>query len=372
MKSYIVIGAGILGASTAYHLAKNGAAVTIIDRKHPGQATEAAAGIVCPWLTKRRNSEWYHLVTEGARYYPTLVGSLQEDGEAETGYKKVGAINIFGEGKESMLQRKFELALERREDTPEMGSITKLSREETHALFPLLADEYSALHIGGGARVNGRAMRDALIQAAEKHGAVRVHGQAQLTHEEDEQVGVIVNGKEVVADDVLVTGGAWAKQLLEPLGLSFQVTYQKAQIIHLQTNEFQTDDWPVVMPPFGQYFLTFGNGQIVVGATAEDGVNDTRVTAGGVYEVLNKAFKVAPGFSDCEYVETKVGFRPFTPDSLPVIGKVPGYANLYTANGLGASGLTSGPFVGKELAALVMDDVTTLHLSNYDVCKALR
>lgn len=51
MKSYIIIGAGILGASAAYHLAKAGAEVTVIDRKHPGQATDEAAGIVCPWLS---------------------------------------------------------------------------------------------------------------------------------------------------------------------------------------------------------------------------------------------------------------------------------------------------------------------------------
>ena len=43
MNKYVVIGAGILGASTAYHLAKSGADVVIIDRQDPGQATDAAA-----------------------------------------------------------------------------------------------------------------------------------------------------------------------------------------------------------------------------------------------------------------------------------------------------------------------------------------
>lgn len=51
MKTYIVIGAGILGASTAYHLAKAGVRVTLVDRQDLGQATNAAAGIVCPWLS---------------------------------------------------------------------------------------------------------------------------------------------------------------------------------------------------------------------------------------------------------------------------------------------------------------------------------
>ena len=59
MKKFIVIGAGILGASTAYHLAKAGKDVVIIDRQDQGQATDAAAGIICPWLSQRRNKAWY-------------------------------------------------------------------------------------------------------------------------------------------------------------------------------------------------------------------------------------------------------------------------------------------------------------------------
>lgn len=94
MKTYIVVGAGILGASTAYHLAKAGADVTLIDRKDAGQATDAAAGIVCPWLSQRRNKAWYRLAKGGAKYYQTLIQQLEEDGETDTGYKRVGAISL--------------------------------------------------------------------------------------------------------------------------------------------------------------------------------------------------------------------------------------------------------------------------------------
>ena len=66
MKSFIVVGAGILGASAAYHLAKKGADVTLIDRGERGRATDAAAGIVCPWLSQRRNQAWYKLAKGGA------------------------------------------------------------------------------------------------------------------------------------------------------------------------------------------------------------------------------------------------------------------------------------------------------------------
>lgn len=89
MKKYIVVGAGILGASTAYHLAKAKAEVIVVDRKDIGQATDAAAGIVCPWLSQRRNKAWYQLAKGGAKYYPTLIKELEKDHEKNTGYARV-------------------------------------------------------------------------------------------------------------------------------------------------------------------------------------------------------------------------------------------------------------------------------------------
>jgi D-amino-acid dehydrogenase len=47
----IVVGAGILGASTAFHLARAGAQVTIVDQAQDGRATAAGAGIICPWVS---------------------------------------------------------------------------------------------------------------------------------------------------------------------------------------------------------------------------------------------------------------------------------------------------------------------------------
>ena len=55
-----------------------------------------------------------------------------------------------------------------------------------------------------------------------------------------------------------------------PLGIHLQVTAQKAQIVHLQLEDTQTKEWPVVMPPTDQYILAFDDGKVVIGATHED------------------------------------------------------------------------------------------------------
>ncbi|MGO0714739.1 NAD(P)/FAD-dependent oxidoreductase [Bacillus subtilis] len=371
MKSYIIVGAGILGASTAYHLAKSGARVTVIDRKEPGQATDAAAGIVCPWLSQRRNQDWYQLAKGGARYYKDLIHQLEKDGESDTGYKRVGAISIHTDA--SKLDKMEERAYKRREDAPEIGEITRLSASETKKLFPILADGYESVHISGAARVNGRALCRSLLSAAEKRGATVIKGNAHLLFENGTVTGVQTDTKQFAADAVIVTAGAWANEILKPLGIHFQVSFQKAQIMHFEMTDADTGSWPVVMPPSDQYILSFDNGRIVAGATHENdaGLDDLRVTAGGQHEVLSKALAVAPGLADAAAVETRVGFRPFTPGFLPVVGAVPNVQGLYAANGLGASGLTMGPFLGAELAKLVLGKQTELDLSPYHPAGAL-
>ena len=370
MKNIIIIGAGILGVSTAYQLAKAGVEVTVIDREDTGRATDAAAGIICPWVSQRRNKAWYALAKGGAAYYSSLIKQLEKDGETETGYRQVGAISLQTDA--AKLDKMEMRAVKRREDAPEIGEIGQLSSTETSALFPPLSGAYGAVHIGGAARVNGRALRQALVNASKKHGATFVFGSAEIIHKDNKVTGAQVDGQLYSADTVIVTAGAWAGELLVPLGVNFKVSGQKAQIAHLQLEDKQTDEWPVVMPPTSQYILAFDDGRVVVGATHEDDKEfDTSVTVGGLHEVLDKALEIAPGLSDGTFVEVRVGFRPFTPNFLPVIGALPDYKGLLLANGLGASGLTVGPFLGDQLAKLALGKELEIDLEQYDVAGAI-
>lgn len=370
MKNVVIIGAGILGASTAYHLAKCGVTVTVVDRFDKGQATDAAAGIICPWISQRRNKAWYNLVKRGAKYYTSLIEQLQQDGETETGYNRVGAISLHKDP--DKLKKMAERAIKRREDAPEIGEVTILTPGETKELFPVLSEDYGSVLVSGGAKVNGRALRNALINASKKHGATYISGDANLSIEGGNVSGVEVGGRNFEAEQIVLTGGAWSKEVLLPLGISFEVVPQKAQIIHLEIDNADTQNWPVVMPPNNQYILTFENGRVVVGATHEDEAGfDARVTAGGMNDILNKSLEVAPGLSEGTVLETRVGFRPFTPGFLPVIGRIPAHKNVLIANGLGASGLTSGPYLGAELARLAMEIPMELDINNYDVNGAI-
>jgi D-amino-acid dehydrogenase len=91
-------------------------------------------------------------------------------------------------------------------------------------------------------------------------------------------------------------------------------------------------------------------GRLVVGATRESVGFAPRTTLAGLMEVLAEAVRVAPGLRDAALAEVRVGLRPASPDGLPILGRVPGIANLHLATGHGAVGLQLGPFSGKVIA----------------------
>lgn len=369
----IVIGAGIAGASTAYQLAKQGADVLIIDRKDEGQATDAAAGIICPWLSQRRNKAWYQLAKAGARYYPVLMDELESEGETETGYARVGALSIHMDSEK--IGKMEERASKRIEDAPEIGEITRLDEHRTRELFPLLGEGYSSIHISGAARVDGRALRDALLRSAQRNGAELIYGDAKIEFHSNRATGVMVGVNRYQADLVIVCAGAWAGPLLQPLGIDFKISYQKAQIMHLLAPDAKqnTGSWPVVMPPSDQYLLAFEQQKIVIGATHENNIEgyDTRITPGGMHEILSKSLTFAPNLADSTFQEVRVGFRPFTADFLPVMGAIPEWEGLLAVNGLGASGLTMGPYIGLQLAKLALGLELDIDLTDYDLRKSI-
>ncbi|WP_114352233.1 NAD(P)/FAD-dependent oxidoreductase [Saliterribacillus persicus] len=365
MSDIIIIGGGILGASTAYHLAKLGNNVTVIDKEEPGSATDAAAGIICPWISQRRNKVWYSLAVKGAGYYPALIHELKQDGITNTGYKKTGALVIRTEKKQA--ERLFKLAEERQADAKEIGAISFLSPNQIAKHMPVLSEQYFGVHLEGGARVDGKLLKQSLIDAAKKYGAKFHVGEAKLKNNSS-HLEVLLNDEKMKADQIVLTNGAWLPDLIKATHPICKVKAQKAQISHIHVKNHETDEWPVVIPAGTKYIVPFSNGKIVVGTTHEDEHQfNTNVTAKGLHEILHQALHIAPGLAKAELVETKVGFRPAAPNFLPVFGRLPGYQEVYLANGLGSSGLTTGPFLGKELAAFITNQSMELDPNDYNV-----
>ncbi|MCV9909746.1 FAD-binding oxidoreductase [Brucella sp. HL-2] len=360
----LIIGAGILGASTAYHLARKGIDVEIVDAQQEGKATLAGAGIVCPWATKLEDGPFYDMYAAGAAYYATLVNGLKSFNETELGYGKVGALVVA----EDRLE--FEAAAKRIAhrvaSVPEAGIIEHLNSAAAREKFPPLREGMEAIFIPGAARVDARLLATAMLRAAATLGAKIRQDRVALSLREGNPICSASDGTVLEFDEIVVTAGAWASQLLDPLGLSHPVEPQKGQIVHLRLPGVQTASWPVLLPMGSHYLLAFDDSRVVIGATREDNSGfDYRVTAGGEAEVLNAGLAVAPGLANATHIETRIGFRPASKSMKPILGRVPGIASLTIGNGLGAAGLTIGPYAGKLLADLLTDVPLEINLGCY-------
>jgi len=344
----VVVGAGVLGASTAYHLARAGCEVIVVDRADAGRATAAGAGIICPWGSPIEDAARYGLLAGGARYYPEFVAMLAADGEPDVGYAAVGGLYVPSEAREL---EAVERRVRARAKSWPVGEVERLSANEAQALFPPLRSEQRALYVSGGARVDGRRLAHALQRACVRHRARFETGSAELIVQNHGAVGVRVAGNAIEADVVVVAAGAWAPAMLASTGIRLAVAPQRGQILHLRRPPIDTARWPVLMPLNSYYLLAFEDSRVVVGATRETGSGfDYRVTAAGVAEVLDAGLAVAPGLASWTLEEIRIGFRPTAFDEVPKLGPVPGTDHLLIGNGLGPSGLTMGPYCGALLA----------------------
>ena len=203
----IVVGAGILGASVAYHLALEGAEVEVIDAAHDGKATLAGAGIICPWTADAEDADFYRLYAAGGLYYPELVTALTERGEADTSYRRVGAL-VLANNKAELKETEAWL-MPRLAAAPEAGAVSRLSGREAQELFPPLRNDLVALHIANGGRVEARAIAGAMMRIAIANGAISRAGRVTLARQ-GSRVVAMLDGSMLEADIVVLTAGAWA------------------------------------------------------------------------------------------------------------------------------------------------------------------
>jgi D-amino-acid dehydrogenase len=295
------------------------------------------------------------LYIAGGEYYPSLTQALAEDGETDLGYRQTGAMLVAEDPAELASIEHF--ARGRQAASPAMGTLTRLSPHQARLLFPPLGRDFGAVHINGGARVDGRRLAASLLRAAERHGATMIRAHAEPWLEQGRVQGVQVGDSRIPADSVIVTAGAWTFRV--------PVRPQRGQIVHLRLEDTVTDAWPVILPPGSHYIVPFDAGRVVVGATREPNAGfDYRVTAAGQAEVLFEALRVAPGLGDATLLETRIGFRPILPR--PALGWLPDSAGIAIGTGLGPAGLTIGPLGGRLLADLVLGHGSLLDLTPYD------
>jgi D-amino-acid dehydrogenase len=362
----IVIGGGVVGMATAWHLVQGGVRTLLLDRADPGRASDAGAGILSARFAQGDADPLDRLKAQALRYYPELIERLRSDDAGDTGYAVTGALTVALDEDElapfAQLRRKIEGG---------DGGHRAITAAEAKALFPPLGGVRGALHSTGDGRVDGRLLVAALGRSAEAHGLVRRSADAERLLVDGGRVrGVLAGGEELGAGWMVLAAGAWSGSLGAPLGIRIPVEPQRGQICHLRLPGVDTSRWPVVNAFRGHYMGCWPEGRVVVGATRETGSGfRPQTTVKGIMEVLGEALRVAPGLAGAALHEVRVGLRPASPDGRPMLGAAPGVDRLLLATGHGPSGLLLGPYSGKLIAEIVTGGAASADLAPFAVAR---
>jgi glycine oxidase len=185
-----------------------------------------------------------------------------------------------------------------------------------------------------------------------------------ITRSADRVTGVTVaNGESIAAPVVVNCAGSWAMQV-SPEMSQLPVKPIKGTIVLLETPAPPTRE--IFASSQGSIYPRADN-KVLLGATVEDVGYDKRVTIAAVHRLIHDAVTLMPILKTASLVTAWSGLRPYSPDTLPFIGPVPGLQGAYAATGHFRSGILLAPITGLLIKEMILDQPPTMPLEPYRV-----
>ena len=353
----IVCGGGVMGAATAFFLARRGVAATVVERTGVAAGASGKSGgfLAQNWCDGTP-------LEPLARRSFMLHAALAAEGFADWGYRRL---------------------------TTFAGSYDALAPRLNEQSPPswLTRDVFLERRIGipaTTAQIDPAAFTNALMDAAEASGATLVHGAVGgLEQAPDGKVtGVVVDGQILRADAVVIAMGPWSLNASVWLPIPAAVHGVKGHSLVFDTANIPAEaifldvrtgtgvvETPEIFPR--------PDGTTYVCAISRDGhVPDDPAQVApdeGAFEQLAEICElVSPALVRDSIIARQVCYRPVTPDGMPLIGVVPGSPGAYIATGHGVWGMLTAPATGEAMAELLIDgDTHAVDIADFDPARLM-
>jgi len=358
----VVVGAGIVGCSVSYHLARSGLKVALLDKGSvAGEATQAAAGMLAPLADEPPDEEHplQQLALAALRYYDGLDEQLQQETGIDIGLVKVPTLRpAFDERGRTRLQA---ILTQQQQFLP---GLQWLEGSSAHELDPLLPETVQGALLSPYERnVQAAQITLAYARGAVTRGASLVEGcpVGRLILQGQRAVGVETAQGSMYAEAIVLAAGAWASQwhTSRPSPPIFPV---KGQMLALQALPGLQLRHTVYASGVGG-IVPKADGTIYVGATVEQVGFDKAVTAEGIATLLTALTKLTPVLSKARVLRTWAGLRPGSADGFPLIGPSRSVQGLWIAGGHFRDGILLGPLTGHIIAELIQKHSTPFDLN---------
>ncbi len=370
----IVIGGGIIGCSTAYHLARDHKAdVLLLEQgKLTGGSTWHAAGLV----GQLRSSA---SITQVLKYSVDLYKQLAEETGLETGWKMTGCLRLAtNEDRWTEYKR---LATTAQSFGMDMELV---SPAEVKAMWPLMdvSDLVGASWLPTDGQANPSDITQSLAKGARMHGAKLVEGVrvTGFVMDQGRITAVETNQGTIKCEKVVNCGGQWARQIGAMAGINVPLQPVKHQYIITEAiSELSTDAATIRDPDRFTYFKEEVGG-LVLGGYEQNPIPWTTGDVPNDFEFqlfdddwdhfeqhLEQAVARVPVLADTGVKQMINGPESFTPDGNFILGSAPECSNMYVGAGFNAFGIASGGGAGWVLAQWVVDGEAPMDLWVVDI-----
>ena len=355
----VVVGAGCIGASIAFHLARRGAKVVVFEReKKPGiGSTGHCAGGVRQQFSARVNVEISKASVRALERFPDEVG-------AEAGFDQCGYLFCLAD---PAMWEDFQrqLALWQSLDVPARALTPGEARERVPELCA--DDLLGCTFCPTDGIADPHLVTQGYVAAARRHGAefvldtavtgVRVEGGAVR--------GVVTAAGETATRHLVNGAGPYAAEVGRLAGVEVPVVPVRRQIFTTQPLPWLDSRFPMVVDMRTGVYMHRESGGMLVGLADknEPPSFNTNIDFEFRDQVFLLAMERVPRLEEAEYRAGWGGLYEVTPDHNSILGPVPGVAGFHLANGFSGHGFMHAPAVGEIIAGFILDGRSPIDVS---------
>ena len=369
----IVIGAGAFGASTAYHLARRGADVVLVDQHAIGSQTSArAAGLTSKTASTPVMAALRHEACEAFERFDSELGrsvDFHRSGSLKAAYTEAGEARL-----------RADLAIARR-----LGIEARfISANEAHALAPHFKP--------GAARAIGYVPSDGWLdpakvapgfaaRAAELGARVLPFTRVtELLQAQGRVKGIATGSGEIHAPVVVDAAGGWSRSVAASAGIRLPLVPVRHQLYITQPIAGVEPLQPIVRLLEASVYVRYADGGLMFGGyedapqvvepeglPAAFQISDLPLDLGILRALTDEVAAHFPVLKSAAVAIHRGGLPTMTPDGHPIVGPVPGLDGFYIASGCCVGGLSLSPASGRALADLILEGKSEPDLASLSV-----
>jgi glycine oxidase len=359
----IIVGAGVIGLTTALKLLESGAKVRILERGRTGmESSWAGGGIlspICPWDYTDAVTRLIHYSTT---LFPDWITALHKATGIDPEYHQCGMTIL------PPVDIKNAAAWCATHAVNMQRQILRVPfpADENHRTTNDGSDNIEAVVLPDIAQIRNPRLLQALRQRVIQLGGQIVENCSVRNWkiQQNKILSVQSSCGIFAADSYIIAAGAWSRRLLGKHALGLNIQPVKGQMLLFK---FDVPPLSTIIVKKNLYLIPRKDGHILLGSTLENTGFDKRITASARQKLLKQAQSILPKLRESPVIRQWSGLRPGSPLNIPTIGRHPELINFYLNSGHFRYGVTMAPASAEILANVLTDSAqrTGLDITPY-------